>query len=63
MLNSITQVTYADIVVVDFMNALEDTLKIDWRRQSPIIANFSDKIFNLPNIKEYVSTRPQKESE
>jgi len=52
-------ITWADIAVAEFLSVLEDCFNSDALKSHPHLKSFVEKIFSLPQLKPYVSSRPQ----
>jgi len=53
------ELTWADIVVANMMDMMCAMVGIDLAKDFPILDEFKNKIYELPNIKNWIETRPK----
>ena len=58
----IFQLTWADIVVANMLATLANMLPLSLEEDFPTLEHFKNKIFELPNIKKWIETRPVTEN-
>ena len=51
------QLTWADIAVANYLDTCIPTVKVDEEKFKPLM-ELMKKVFETPNIKTYVATRP-----
>jgi len=56
------ELTWADIVVANMLATLANMLPLSLEEDFPTLENFKNKIFELPNIKKWIETRPVTEN-
>ena len=52
------QLTWADIVTANMLDFLGNLLTLDMEKDFPTLLAFKAKIFELPNIKKWIESRP-----
>jgi glutathione S-transferase len=53
------ELTWADIAVASTIEEMGKWISEDWRTKSPELAAYVDRIFELPNIKKWIESRPK----
>ena len=52
------QLTWADIIAANMFDSMSQWLGMDLADKYPVLNDFKNKIYDLPNIKKWIETRP-----
>ena len=52
------QLTWADIIAANMFDLVGQWLGFDLAKEYPKLNDFKNKIYDLPNIKKWIDTRP-----